>query len=76
MFIKAEGLEINKIFLSSGWHEVDEIIKSKISVLGASEFQCEDCLHLCRTRQNIRENLINFAFFQEKVKKIGIGGKN
>ena len=29
------------------------MIQSKISVLGANEYQCEDCLHVCKTRQNI-----------------------
>ena len=34
-----------------GWNEVDEIIKTKMIALSATE--CSDCLHICKTRQNL-----------------------
>ena len=36
-----------------GWNEVDEIIKTKMIALSATEYQCSDCLHICKTRQNL-----------------------
>ena len=36
-----------------GWIEVDEIIRSKIVQINSSEYQCTDCNHTSKTRQNL-----------------------
>ena len=37
----------------SGWELIDSIIFSKIITHSANEFQCLDCLHTSKTKQNL-----------------------
>ena len=37
----------------SGWEEIDQLIQTKIMTHSANEFQCTDCLHTSKTKQNL-----------------------
>ena len=46
-------ITIEILSLISGYAEMDNIIQSKIMVVSANEFQCTDCPHVSRTKQNL-----------------------